>query len=167
LNHIRCCDIWPEWQNISARSCPRCNGYVGIVLPEPGRNTSLQAVNGRCLQYSYRLAWIVIRGKRDTPRGLECEHRLKVEMESHSDGGSKNKLQRRKGMPKIYLARLIGRSACFRASLPNLGRFPVFLADVNAAPVWHVAAMAAVELLRNGIVTYRAATPIVLYVSHR
>jgi hypothetical protein len=59
------------------------------------------------------------------------------------------------------------RSACFRASLPNLGRFPVFLADVNAAPVWHVAAMAAVELLRNGIVTYWAATSIVLYVSHR
>jgi hypothetical protein len=47
------------------------------------------------------------------------------------------------------------------------GRFPVFFVDLNAAPVWHVATMAAVELLRNGIVTYRAATNIVLYVSHR
>jgi hypothetical protein len=32
-----------------SRSCPRCNGYVGIVLREPGRNTPLQAVNGKCL----------------------------------------------------------------------------------------------------------------------
>ena len=29
-----------------ARSCPRCNGYLGIVLREPGRNVPLQAVNG-------------------------------------------------------------------------------------------------------------------------
>jgi hypothetical protein len=42
------------------RSCPRCNSYVGIVLGEPGRNTPLQAVNGKCLACSYRLAWIVI-----------------------------------------------------------------------------------------------------------
>jgi hypothetical protein len=37
-------------------------GYVGIVLREPGRNTPLQAVNGKCVRCSYRLAWIVIRG---------------------------------------------------------------------------------------------------------
>jgi hypothetical protein len=57
-------------------TCPRCNGYVGIVLHEPGRNTPLQAVNGHCLGCGYRLAWIVIRGKRDTVRGLERERRL-------------------------------------------------------------------------------------------
>jgi len=45
------------------RDCPRCDGYLGIVLREPGRNTPLQAVNGHCLQCGYRLAWIVIRGK--------------------------------------------------------------------------------------------------------
>jgi hypothetical protein len=43
------------------RNCPRCHGYVAIVLPEPGRNSRLQAVNGKCLGCSYRLAWIVIR----------------------------------------------------------------------------------------------------------
>jgi len=58
------------------RSCPRCNGNVGIVLREPGRNTQLQAVNGRCLGCGYSLAWIVIRGKRDSARGLERERRL-------------------------------------------------------------------------------------------
>jgi hypothetical protein len=58
------------------RSCPRCNGYVGIVLGEPGRNSPLQAVNGHCLRCGYRLAWIVIRGKRDSTRGLERERRL-------------------------------------------------------------------------------------------
>ena len=47
-----------------ARSCPRCNGYVGITIREPRRNVPLQTVNGRCSRYSYRMAWIVIRGKR-------------------------------------------------------------------------------------------------------
>ena len=46
-----------------ARACPRCNGYVGIVIREPTRNVPLQAVNGRCSLCSYRMAWIVIRGK--------------------------------------------------------------------------------------------------------
>jgi hypothetical protein len=46
------------------RTCPRCNGYVGIVIREPGRNVPVQAVNGRCNQCSYRMAWIVIGRKR-------------------------------------------------------------------------------------------------------
>jgi hypothetical protein len=35
------------------RACPRCNGYVGITIREPGRNVPLQAVNGRCTRCSY------------------------------------------------------------------------------------------------------------------
>jgi C4-type Zn-finger protein len=58
------------------RNCPRCNGYVAIVLSGPGRNTPLQAVNGQCSGCSYRLAWIVIRGKRNSARGLERQRRL-------------------------------------------------------------------------------------------
>jgi hypothetical protein len=46
-----------------ARSCPRCNSYLGIVLREPGRNVRVRAVNGHCLKGDYRLAWIVIKGK--------------------------------------------------------------------------------------------------------
>ena len=46
-----------------ARACPRCNGFVGIVIREPGRNVPVQAVNGRCSQCPYRMGWIVIRGK--------------------------------------------------------------------------------------------------------
>jgi hypothetical protein len=46
-----------------ARSCPRCNGYVGIVIREAGRNVGLQAVNGRCTQCRCRMDWFVIRGK--------------------------------------------------------------------------------------------------------
>jgi C4-type Zn-finger protein len=45
------------------RPCPRCNGYLGIVLREPGRNTPVRAVNGHCLKCGYRMAWIVIKGK--------------------------------------------------------------------------------------------------------
>ena len=47
-----------------ARACPRCKGYVGIVIREPGRNMPLQAVNGRCSECSYRMAWIVVRGRK-------------------------------------------------------------------------------------------------------
>ena len=46
-----------------ARACPRCNGYLGIVLREPGRNTPLRAINGHSLKCGYRLAWILVRGK--------------------------------------------------------------------------------------------------------
>ena len=35
------------------RSCPKCNGYLGIVA-DP-----VQAINGRCLKCGYRLAWVV------------------------------------------------------------------------------------------------------------
>jgi len=35
-----------------------------IILPQPGRNTPLQSVNGHSLGCGYRLAWIVIRGTR-------------------------------------------------------------------------------------------------------
>ncbi len=57
-----------------ARACPRCNGYVGIILREPGRNTPLQAVNGRCLRCSYRMAWIVIRGGKSSVTGNIRRH---------------------------------------------------------------------------------------------
>jgi hypothetical protein len=46
-----------------ARSCPQWNGYLGIVLREPGHNVPVRAVNGHCLKCDYRLAWIVIKGK--------------------------------------------------------------------------------------------------------
>ena len=37
------------------RPCPKCNGYLAIVLREPGRNTTLRAINGRCVQFGYGL----------------------------------------------------------------------------------------------------------------
>jgi hypothetical protein len=46
------------------RNCPRCNHYMSIVLREPGRNVPLRAVTGHCVNCTYRMAWIVIHGKR-------------------------------------------------------------------------------------------------------
>ena len=40
-----------------ARSCPKCNGYLGIVVPERKAKMPVQAINGRCLKCGYRLAW--------------------------------------------------------------------------------------------------------------
>ena len=50
------------------RACPRCNGQVGIIIRQPENPAPLRAVNGRCLECSYRLAWIVIDGKRSDKR---------------------------------------------------------------------------------------------------
>jgi hypothetical protein len=60
-----------------ARACPRCNGYVGITIREPGRNVPLQAVNGRSSPCPYRIAWIVIRGSVQSgiSRHLKPKHR--------------------------------------------------------------------------------------------
>src|SRR5262245_17940299 len=52
-----------------ARSCPRCSGYVGIVMRKPASNISLQAINGRCLMCGYRLAWILVQGREVDPAG--------------------------------------------------------------------------------------------------
>jgi hypothetical protein len=45
------------------RSRARCHGYLAIVQRQAGRNTPVQAINGKCAQCGYRLAWIVIREK--------------------------------------------------------------------------------------------------------
>jgi hypothetical protein len=44
------------------RNCPRCAGYIGIVLRDP--QPACPGRNGHCLNCDYRLAWIVIRGGR-------------------------------------------------------------------------------------------------------
>jgi hypothetical protein len=36
------------------RDCPKCNGYLGTVVPEPKAKMPMQAINGRCLKYDYR-----------------------------------------------------------------------------------------------------------------
>jgi C4-type Zn-finger protein len=50
------------------RSCPKCNGYLGIVVPEGKPKMPVQAINGRCLKCGYRLAWVLVLGKRFTRR---------------------------------------------------------------------------------------------------
>src|SRR6266403_5898171 len=45
------------------RSCPKCNGYLGIVVPERKAKMPVQAINGRCLKCDYRLAWFLVRRK--------------------------------------------------------------------------------------------------------
>ena len=42
------------------RSCPECNGYLGIVVSERKTKALVQAINGRCLKWSYGLAWVLV-----------------------------------------------------------------------------------------------------------
>ena len=46
------------------RSCPKCKGDLAIVLPDRQRRARISAINGRCVNCGYRLAWILIQGKR-------------------------------------------------------------------------------------------------------
>jgi ssDNA-binding Zn-finger/Zn-ribbon topoisomerase 1 len=42
-----------------ARSCPKCNGYLGIVLPDKGKLV-VQAINDRCVEMRLRTGVAVI-----------------------------------------------------------------------------------------------------------
>jgi hypothetical protein len=70
------------------RSCPKCNGYLGIVVPERQAKMPVQAINGRCLKCGYRLAWVLFSagpripnlsfnstGEAQLLRGLMKEHK--------------------------------------------------------------------------------------------
>jgi C4-type Zn-finger protein len=50
------------------RSCPKCDGYLGIVVPERKVKMPVQAINGHCLKCGYRLEWILIVDRRSSPR---------------------------------------------------------------------------------------------------
>jgi hypothetical protein len=50
------------------RACPKCNGDLGIVVPERKVKKPVQAINGLCLKCGYRLAWILIVDRRSSSR---------------------------------------------------------------------------------------------------
>jgi hypothetical protein len=53
-----------------ARPCPRCNGYLGVVLREPERHTALRTIRGHCFRCHHRLAWTLIKGKALIPANV-------------------------------------------------------------------------------------------------
>jgi hypothetical protein len=56
-----------------ARPCPRCNGYLGIVLREPQRNRGVRSICGHCFKCHHRLAWTLIIGKALIPANVPEE----------------------------------------------------------------------------------------------
>src|SRR5213594_2864179 len=57
------------------RTCPRCKGYLGVVIPIPTQKTTEFPVNGFCAVCRYKLTWKVIQGKRLRlpPRGRKLK----------------------------------------------------------------------------------------------
>lgn len=47
-----------------ARICPRCNGYLGVVLAERSRKSMTQSVNGSCVVCSHKMNWTLVHGSR-------------------------------------------------------------------------------------------------------
>lgn len=57
-----------------ARICPRCNGYLGVVLGERSRKSMTQSVNGSCIVCSHKLTWTLVHGSR--PAGADYSGRI-------------------------------------------------------------------------------------------
>ena len=45
-----------------ARICPRCNGYLGVVLGKRSPKSNTQAVNGACIVCSHKMRWTLVHG---------------------------------------------------------------------------------------------------------
>ncbi len=45
-----------------ARICPRCNGYLGVVLGKRSPKSNTQSVNGSCVVCSHKLRWTLVHG---------------------------------------------------------------------------------------------------------
>jgi hypothetical protein len=43
-----------------ARSCPKCRGYLSIVIVKP-YDDNLQSIRGHCATRAYEIAWALIR----------------------------------------------------------------------------------------------------------
>ena len=54
-----------------ARICPKCGGYLGVVIPEPKEPTREIPVDAKCLRCGFDLLWKIVTGN----RGLEREAR--------------------------------------------------------------------------------------------
>jgi len=45
------------------RSCPRCDDYLGVVVPEPPEPVTVVPIDARCLRCGFKLAWKVVVGR--------------------------------------------------------------------------------------------------------
>ncbi len=54
-------DLITPWPSNLQCSCPKCNGYLGIVVPERKAKAPVQAINRWCVKCGYRLAWVLVR----------------------------------------------------------------------------------------------------------
>ncbi len=46
------------------RTCPKCNDYMGVVVPDPPELEREAPIDARCLRCGFKLAWKVVLGKR-------------------------------------------------------------------------------------------------------
>ena len=47
-----------------ARICPRCNGYLGVVVDKPKAQSTSQSITGSCVVCSHKLRWSLFSGLR-------------------------------------------------------------------------------------------------------
>ena len=61
-----------------AKACPQCGGYLGITMRGPLKRAPIKAINGYCVRCDYRMAWLVLDGKRSAERKHQHAHGDKI-----------------------------------------------------------------------------------------
>ena len=56
------------------RSCPKCNGYLGLVVPKRKAKTAVQAINGRCAMGAAVEDSVCLYTMLDSPRIIAVWH---------------------------------------------------------------------------------------------
>ena len=51
-----------------ARTCPKCNDYLGVVIPQPKEPVRQIPINATCLRCGYKLPWKVVMSKKGVGR---------------------------------------------------------------------------------------------------
>ncbi len=46
------------------RTCPKCNYYLGVVVPKPPEPVTEVPIDARCLRCGFKLAWKVVMGRK-------------------------------------------------------------------------------------------------------
>ncbi len=54
----------PTMAKYIPHTCPKCGGYLGVVIPEPLEPTREIPVDATCLRCRYKMLWKIVTGNR-------------------------------------------------------------------------------------------------------
>ncbi len=73
-----------EWENPSLmakylhRTCPKCNDYLGVVVPEPPEPVKEVTIDAHCAVCGFKLDWKVVLGRKPFRRNSNAKADLSI-----------------------------------------------------------------------------------------